>query len=75
MRQAKGLIEKANRARDASEWVQAAHYYREGLSLIPDNAAVWVQYGHALKGQAILEKLQCVGGLEIRVSDARFDFQ
>jgi tetratricopeptide (TPR) repeat protein len=48
-RRAKALIEKANRARDASEWVQAAHNYREGLSLMPDNAAVWVQYGHALK--------------------------
>jgi tetratricopeptide (TPR) repeat protein len=48
-RRAKTLIAKANRARDASEWVQAVHNYREGLSLIPDNAAVWVQYGHALK--------------------------
>jgi tetratricopeptide (TPR) repeat protein len=48
-RRAKVLIEKANRARDASEWVQAAHNYREGLSLVPDDAAVWVQYGHALK--------------------------
>jgi tetratricopeptide (TPR) repeat protein len=48
-RRAKGLIEKANRARDASEWVQAAHNYREGLGLMPDNAAIWVQYGHALK--------------------------
>ena len=48
-RRAKMLIEKANRARDASEWVQAAHNYREALSLVPDDAAVWVQYGHALK--------------------------
>jgi tetratricopeptide (TPR) repeat protein len=57
-RRAKALIEKANRARDASEWVQAAHNYREGLSLIPDNAAVWVQYGHALKASG------CVGEAE-----------
>ncbi len=48
-RRAKALIEKANHARDAGEWVQAAHNYRAGLSLMPDAAAVWVQYGHALK--------------------------
>jgi len=48
-RRAKALIEKANHARDAGEWVHAAHHYRAGLSLLPDAAAVWVQYGHALK--------------------------
>jgi tetratricopeptide (TPR) repeat protein len=49
VRQAKALIGKADRARDAGEWVQAAQNYREALNLLPDNAPIWVQYGHALK--------------------------
>jgi tetratricopeptide (TPR) repeat protein len=49
LRRAKALIGKADRARDVGEWVQAAQNYRGALNLLPDNAPIWVQYGHALK--------------------------
>jgi tetratricopeptide (TPR) repeat protein len=48
-RRARALIEKGDRARNAKEWMEAARNYRKGLSLMPDAAAIWVQYGHALK--------------------------
>ena len=69
-RRAKVLIEKANRARDASEWVQAAHNYREGLSLVPDDSAVWVQYGHALKESGYVGEAAYRRSLEIDASVA-----
>jgi tetratricopeptide (TPR) repeat protein len=48
-RGARALIEKGDRARNAKAWMEAARNYRAGLSLMPDAAAIWVQYGHALK--------------------------
>jgi tetratricopeptide (TPR) repeat protein len=48
-RRASALIKKADHARDANEWLQAAESYREALTLTPEIAAAWVQYGHALK--------------------------
>jgi glycosyltransferase involved in cell wall biosynthesis len=45
----KRLISRADRARDSRNWGSAARYYREALDLKPDNAGIWVQYGHALK--------------------------
>jgi tetratricopeptide (TPR) repeat protein len=45
----KKLISRADRARDARDWMSAARYYREALDHRPDNPAIWVQYGHALK--------------------------
>jgi tetratricopeptide (TPR) repeat protein len=44
-----GLVDRANRARDAGVWALAARRYREALQVIPDAPAIWVQYGHALK--------------------------
>jgi hypothetical protein len=43
------LVTLADRARDAREWKEAARRYREALDRAPDDAAIWVQYGHALK--------------------------
>jgi len=43
------LIERADAARDAGLWAAAVRYYRAALERAPDNAAIWVQYGHALK--------------------------
>jgi glycosyltransferase involved in cell wall biosynthesis len=45
----KNLLSRADRARDSRDWGAAARYYREALDLKPDNPAVWVQFGHALK--------------------------
>jgi tetratricopeptide (TPR) repeat protein len=43
------LVTLADRARDARAWKEAAQLYREALDRDPDNAPIWVQYGHALK--------------------------
>jgi len=43
------FISRADRARDSRDWVSAAQYYRKALDQKPDNPAIWVQYGHALK--------------------------
>ncbi len=48
-RRARALIEKADCARNANKWMEAARNYRAALSLMPEAAAIWVQYGHALK--------------------------
>jgi tetratricopeptide (TPR) repeat protein len=39
----------ADRARDAGEWEIAARHYRDALRGNPDDAPIWLQYGHALK--------------------------
>lgn len=38
-----------DQARAAGAWEVAAQHYRIELSRNPENAAIWVQYGHALK--------------------------
>jgi hypothetical protein len=43
------LITLADRARDARTWKEAAELYSEALDRDPNNAPIWVQYGHALK--------------------------
>ena len=42
-------IALADEARDRRDWQTAARLYRQALDNLPDNAAIWVQYGHALK--------------------------
>ncbi len=39
----------ANAARDKREWDKAAVLYRRYLRGYPDDAGIWVQYGHSLK--------------------------
>ncbi|MFT8244187.1 glycosyltransferase [Roseomonas sp. BN140053] len=36
-------------ARDRRDWAEAARAYRAHLALQPGDAAIWVQFGHALK--------------------------
>ncbi len=38
-----------DRHRDSREWKQAAAAYRKHLVSYPDDAAIWIQLGHALK--------------------------
>lgn len=52
------LISRADRARDARDWVTAAGYYRKALDQNPDNPPIWVQYGHALKESGSLSKAE-----------------
>ena len=49
MRRKPDFITLADRARDARQWELAAQLYRKALDRNPRNAAIWVQYGHALK--------------------------
>ncbi len=44
----------ADQARDVRDWATAATYYRRALQTSPRQAAIWVQLGHALKGQGDL---------------------
>src|SRR4029077_12032902 len=48
-------ITLADWARDLRHWEVAARYYREALDLNPANTPIWVQYGHALKEQGLLD--------------------
>ncbi len=50
-----GRITLADRARDVGHWEVAARYYREVLDRNPHNPPIWVQYGHALKEQGLLQ--------------------
>jgi hypothetical protein len=43
------VISRADRARDAGQWILAAQLYHEALDQNPHNPPIWVQYGHALK--------------------------
>jgi glycosyltransferase involved in cell wall biosynthesis/cytochrome c-type biogenesis protein CcmH/NrfG len=51
---AESLLRQANRARDEHAWAMAAAAYRTYLAMMPDDAAIWVQYGHAEKEQGLL---------------------
>jgi tetratricopeptide (TPR) repeat protein len=44
----------ADRARDAHDWSTAATFYQRALQVDPRQPAIWVQLGHALKGQGNL---------------------
>lgn len=46
-----GLIQNADRARDAGNWSEAERWYDKALQSNPALAPIWVQYGHSLKEQ------------------------
>lgn len=48
-RRAAELIRKADRAKNAGAWGQAADFYHQALKLVPERAGTWVQYGHVLR--------------------------
>src|SRR5579885_23760 len=48
----------ADRARDDRAWAPGARHYREALASDPGNAAIWVQYGHALKESGNLQQAE-----------------
>lgn len=47
----RNLKTQADHARDCKDWPKAAQLYKQVLDYSPDLAAIWVQYGHALKEQ------------------------
>lgn len=42
-------VAAGDNARDRRDWVAAAYAYRQALHFQPEEAGVWVQYGHMLK--------------------------
>ncbi|KXV32262.1 hypothetical protein AD940_14455 [Gluconobacter thailandicus] len=48
------LARKADMARDAKQWPEAALAYRNVLTRYPDRVDMWIQYGHALKESGYL---------------------
>ena len=51
-------ITLADRARDGRQWELAARHYRDALRRDPNNAPIWVQYGHALKESGYLPEAE-----------------
>lgn len=45
------LIDLGDRARATRDWKEAAAFYQQALESDPQRAAIWVQFGHALKEQ------------------------
>jgi glycosyltransferase involved in cell wall biosynthesis len=43
------LRQMGDRCRDQRQWQQAKIYYEQYLEIVPEDAAIWVQYGHACK--------------------------
>lgn len=58
--------------RSAAEWDQAAEAYAQHLVMKPDDTAIWVQYGHALKESGRVEDAESAyrKATEMRPGDA-----
>ncbi len=55
---AASLKATGDQARDAKDWQAASTAYQQYLEVFPDNAGIWVQYGHALKEQGKLTEAE-----------------
>jgi len=53
------IIEEADLARDAKEWIGAGELYREALRAYPDHYGYVVQYAHCLKEQGRFAEAEC----------------
>jgi tetratricopeptide (TPR) repeat protein len=53
------IIEEADLARDAKEWMEAGELYREALRAYPDHYGYVVQYAHCLKEQGKFAEAEC----------------
>jgi glycosyltransferase involved in cell wall biosynthesis len=62
-------------ARDRRLWGEAIRCYREYLSACPEDAAIWVQLGHALKEQGNLDEAvdayEQAAAADVKDADAR----
>lgn len=63
----------ADSARDARDWPAAARHYAEALRQEPRRAAIWVQYGHALKESGNLAEAEKVYREALEVDDSIAD--
>lgn len=64
-----GAIALGDRARDAGAWEAAVLHYRAALSRNPNNAPIWVQYGHALKESGRLTEAEIAYRHALDVAD------
>jgi GT2 family glycosyltransferase/glycosyltransferase involved in cell wall biosynthesis len=55
----------ADRARDERQWELAVRLYQKALDRNPQNAPIWVQYGHALKESGELRDARKLAQAEI----------
>ena len=49
------LVGEGDAANRRRQWSEAARAYAQALAIAPALAAIWVQYGHALKEQGLLD--------------------
>jgi tetratricopeptide (TPR) repeat protein len=49
------LVSEGDAANRRRQWPEAARAYAQALAIEPGFAAIWVQYGHALKEQGLLD--------------------
>lgn len=49
------LVGEGDAANRRRQWPEAARAYAQALAIAPALAAIWVQYGHALKEQGLLD--------------------
>jgi O-antigen biosynthesis protein len=63
----------ADHARDERQWQLAARRYSDVLEQWPENAAIWVQFGHALKESGRVAEAEAVYRHAIQLSPANAD--
>ena len=63
----------ARRAFDERQWQLAARYYADVLEQWPNNAAVWVQFGHAVKESGRVTEAEAVYRHSIQLNPAVAD--
>ena len=64
---------RANRARDARQWELAARFFADELDRDPYAAAIWVQFGHALKEAGRIPEAEAAYRNAVRLSGQTLD--
>jgi cytochrome c-type biogenesis protein CcmH/NrfG len=64
---------RANRARDARQWEIAARFFADELERDPYAAAIWVQFGHALKEAGRISEAEAAYRHAVRLSAETLD--
>jgi cytochrome c-type biogenesis protein CcmH/NrfG len=64
---------RANRARDARQWELAARFFADELDRDPYAAAIWVQFGHALKEAGRIPEAEAAYRNAVRLSGETLD--
>jgi GT2 family glycosyltransferase/tetratricopeptide (TPR) repeat protein len=70
---AAAAVRAADAARDARDWPLAADRYRVALRDLPDDAGLWVQFGHALKESGDPQQAESAYRRALDIAPANFD--